>query len=41
MRKILPVGSTNDYAQSIGISRDPDEAFKTAVEAKHKTEVDQ
>ena len=37
---IIPVGSTNDYAHSIGISRDPEQAFRTAVEAKHKTEVD-
>ena len=37
---IIPVGSTNDYAHSIGISSDPEVAFKTAVEAKHKTEVD-
>ena len=37
---IIPVGSTNDYAHSLGISRDPEEAFRTAVEAKHKTEVD-
>jgi len=37
---IIPVGSTNDYAHSIGISCDPEQAFRTAVEAKHKTEVD-
>ena len=37
---IIPVGSTNDYAHSLGVSRNPEEAFNAALEAKHTTKVD-
>lgn len=37
---LIPAGSTNDYSRSLGISHNPEEAFMTALEAKHTTKVD-
>lgn len=37
---LIPAGSTNDYTHSLGISRDPQEAFTAAIEAKNITKVD-
>jgi len=37
---LIPAGSTNDYSRSLGISHNPEEAFMTAIEAKHTTKVD-
>lgn len=37
---LIPAGSTNDYTHSLGISRDPEEAFNAAIEAKNITKVD-
>lgn len=37
---LIPAGSTNDYTHSLRISKDPQEAFNAALEAKNITKVD-